>query len=80
MAIQSPFFGKRENESAVLRHGNPGVQAHANGHAASNAPHNDAPLAVPPAPTPVASNVPEGGLLVSVTIPWRLAEEEAGKP
>ena len=26
------------------------------------------------------SNVPEGGLLVSVTIPWRLAEEGAGKP
>jgi cytoskeletal protein CcmA (bactofilin family) len=48
MALQSPFFGKRDNEPASLRHGNPNPNPYTNGPAASNNVTSSAlPLAAP---------------------------------
>ncbi|MDI1269338.1 MAG: polymer-forming cytoskeletal protein [Polaromonas sp.] len=44
MALQSPFFGKRDNEPSGLRHGNPNPNPYANGPAATNV-SNSAPAA-----------------------------------
>ena len=44
MALQSPFFGKRDNEPSSLRHGSPNPNPYANGPAATNV-SNSAPAA-----------------------------------
>jgi cytoskeletal protein CcmA (bactofilin family) len=48
MALQSPFFGKRDNEPTGLRHGSPNPNPYSNTPAATNTP-SVAPVAAEPA-------------------------------
>ena len=50
MALQSPFFGKRDNEPSSLRHGSPNPNPYANTPAATNV-SNSAPAAAASAPS-----------------------------
>ena len=63
MALQSPFFGKRDNEPSSLRHGSPNPNPYANGTQAPGAAA--APVSTAPAPVNMtaASSSParEGG-------------------
>lgn len=62
MALQSPFFGKRDNESSGLRHGNPNPNPYANSPAATNV-SNSAPSAAVTAASsaPAATATRESG-------------------
>jgi cytoskeletal protein CcmA (bactofilin family) len=51
MALQSPFFGKRDNEPTSLRHGSPNPNPYANG--ASPAGAGSAPVSAQAAPASV---------------------------
>ncbi|HYW57114.1 MAG TPA: polymer-forming cytoskeletal protein [Polaromonas sp.] len=53
MAMQSPFFGKRDNEPTPLRQGSPNPNPYANGPVSSN---NSTQSAAAPAATSSASN------------------------
>ncbi|MES2383900.1 MAG: polymer-forming cytoskeletal protein [Pseudomonadota bacterium] len=68
MALQSPFFGKRDNEPTSLRHGSPNPNPYANGTqpaAASAAPVSAA--SAPPNTASSASSPPrEGGSKLTV--------------
>ena len=63
MALQSPFFGKRDSESTSLRHGNPNPNPYSNGSATANV-SNSAPSAA--APASVAAGAREGGSKLTV--------------
>jgi cytoskeletal protein CcmA (bactofilin family) len=65
MAMQSPFFGKRDNEPASLRHGSPNPNPYANGTPAANASNAAAPAA-PVSAAPVANAIREGGSKLTV--------------
>ncbi len=52
MALQSPFFGKRDNEPTTLRHGSPNPNPYSNG--ASTAGSSGAPVSAQA--TPVSAN------------------------
>lgn len=61
MALQSPFFGKRDNEPTGLRHGSPNPNPYANTPAATNTP-SVAPVATQqPASSANASATREAG-------------------
>ncbi len=60
MAMQSPFFGKRDNEPTSLRHGSPNPNPYANGAPAANTSNTAAPAA-PVSTAPAASASREGG-------------------
>ncbi len=68
MAMQSPFFGKRDNEPTALRQGSPNPNPYANGSVAANTPNSaqatSAPAATASAPT--GSSVREGGSKLTV--------------
>lgn len=68
MALQSPFFGKRDNEPTSLRHGSPNPNPYANGTqaaAASAAPVSTAPMSANTAAA--SSSAPrEGGSKLTV--------------
>ena len=68
MAIQSPFFGKRDHEPTGLRHGITGAHLHTNGSAASSHPPSAlaASASSTPALAPVAAGTPEGGSKLTV--------------
>ena len=67
MAMQSPFFGKRENESAGLRHGNPNANLQLTGSAATTAPNAHPATAVATAVNaPATSTTREGGSKLTV--------------
>ena len=65
MALQSPFFGKRENEPASLRQGSPNANPYANG-AAPASPANVPAAAAPAATAPAISVAHEGGSKLTV--------------
>jgi cytoskeletal protein CcmA (bactofilin family) len=67
MALQSPFFGKRDSEPTGLRHSTPNPNPYVSGAAAANSAHNPAPAQVPatPAINPAASTR-EGGSKLTV--------------
>ncbi|MDI1239939.1 MAG: polymer-forming cytoskeletal protein [Polaromonas sp.] len=66
MALQSPFFGKRDNESSGLRHGSPNPNPYANSPAATNV-SNSAPAAAAVAPSaPTAAPRESGGSKLTV--------------
>ncbi|MEO8021683.1 polymer-forming cytoskeletal protein [Polaromonas sp.] len=67
MALQSPFFGKRDNEPTGLRHGSPNPNPYANTPAATNTP-SVAPVAAAPQPASSASAAPResGGSKLTV--------------
>lgn len=58
MALQSPFFGKRDNEPSSLRHGSPNPNPYANTPAATNVSNSAPAAAAPSAPSAAAR---EGG-------------------
>ena len=60
MALQSPFFGKRDNEPSSLRHGSPNPNPYANTPAATNV-SNSAPAAAAAAPSAPSAALREGG-------------------
>ena len=67
MALQSPFFGKRENEPASLRQGSPNANPYANGAApASPAITQSGTAAVATASAPVGSPAHMGGSKLTV--------------
>ena len=49
MALQSPFFGKRDNEPAAVRNGNPNPNPYANGPSPVNVTNSAPPVAAPAA-------------------------------
>ena len=66
MALQSPFFGKRDNEPSSLRHGSPNPNPYANTPAATNV-SNSAPAAAAAAPSaPIAAPHESGGSKLTV--------------
>ena len=65
MALQSPFFGKRENEPASLRPGSPNANPYANAVAPAS-PVNVPAAAAPVATAPASSAVHEGGSKLTV--------------
>ncbi|MGC1173799.1 bactofilin family protein [Polaromonas sp.] len=60
MALQSPFFGKRDNEPTGLRHGSPNPNPYANTPAATNTP-SVAPVAAQQPASPAATAPRESG-------------------
>ncbi|MDO9358361.1 MAG: polymer-forming cytoskeletal protein [Polaromonas sp.] len=71
MALQSPFFGKRENEPTGLRHGSPNPNPYANGSTPSQASNSSQPATpVSTASTSAAGNgsssAREGGSKLTV--------------
>lgn len=68
MALQSPFFGKRDNEPTSLRHGSPNPNPYANGGA--TAANSAAPVSAQATPasatTAPASSTREGGSKLTV--------------
>ena len=60
MALQSPFFGKRDSEPATLRHGNPNPNPYSNGSPAAAPAQSAAATAAP------ASAAREGGSKLTV--------------
>lgn len=68
MALQSPFFGKRDNEPTSLRHGSPNPNPYANGGAtAANSATSVSAQATPAsATTAPASSTREGGSKLTV--------------
>lgn len=65
MALQSPFFGKRDNEPASLRHGSPNANPYANGVAPASTANVQA-AAAPVAAVPASSAAREGGSKLTV--------------
>lgn len=65
MALQSPFFGKRDNEPAGLRHSTPNPNPYVGGAAAANSAHNPAQAPVAAAINP-AGSTREGGSKLTV--------------
>lgn len=65
MAMQSPFFGKRESEPTSLRHGSPNPNPYANGASAASA-SNSAASAAPASAAPASSAPREGGSKLTV--------------
>ncbi len=65
MAMQSPFFGKRESEPTALRHGSPNPNPYANGASAANVSNATAPAA-PASAAPASSAPREGGSKLTV--------------
>ncbi len=66
MALQSPFFGKRDNEPATLRPGNPNPNPYTNGPAATNASNIASPVSAPAAAVSASTGAPEGGSKLTV--------------
>ena len=68
MALQSPFFGKRDSEPGLLRQGIVGQhpQPHVLGAAAASTQPSAAPVTPPTAITPLAAPAPEGGSKLTV--------------
>jgi len=70
MALQSPFFGKRDNEPASLRHGSPNPNPYANGvAAATTSTAGGAQAVTAPAAasaSPASSSTREGGSKLTV--------------
>jgi cytoskeletal protein CcmA (bactofilin family) len=68
MALQSPFFGKRDNEPTSLRHGSPNPNPYANGTPAAGASATPVSAAPVSANTAAVSNSPprEGGSKLTV--------------
>jgi len=71
MALQSPFFGKRDNEPSSLRHGSPNPNPYANGpSAAAGSTAATASVQATPAPastaSPSAGTAREGGSKLTV--------------
>ncbi len=68
MALQSPFFGKRDNEPTSLRHGSPNPNPYANGTPAAAAGPASVSAAPVSANTPATSSTPqrEGGSKLTV--------------
>jgi cytoskeletal protein CcmA (bactofilin family) len=68
MALQSPFFGKRDNEPVGLRHGNPNPNPYANssGAAAATNVTNSAPPAAATAAASASTGAREGGSKLTV--------------
>jgi len=68
MALQSPFFGKRDNEPTSLRHGSPNPNPYANGAPAANTPAANTQAAAAPSASPAstASSTREGGSKLTV--------------
>ena len=68
MALQSPFFGKRDNEPTSLRHGSPNPNPYANGTPSAAASAAPASAAQTSAHTAPASSSPprEGGSKLTV--------------
>ena len=67
MALQSPFFGKRDNEPASLRHGSPNPNPYANGVAAATTSTAGSAQAVTAASASTASSsTREGGSKLTV--------------
>ena len=64
MALQSPFFGKRDNEPTSLRHGSPNPNPYANGTQAAGA--SAAPVSAAPAAAAGGSPAREGGSKLTV--------------
>ncbi|RZJ24994.1 MAG: polymer-forming cytoskeletal protein [Haliea sp.] len=71
MALQSPFFGKRDNEPTALRHGSPNPNPYANG--TSTAANSSAAVSTQPASTAAStvsgnsgSSAREGGSKLTV--------------
>lgn len=60
MALQSPFFGKRDNEPTGLRHGSPNPNPYSNTPAASNTP-SSAPVAAQQPASPAGAAPRESG-------------------
>jgi cytoskeletal protein CcmA (bactofilin family) len=65
MALQSPFFGKRDNEPSSLRHGSPNPNPYANGPAATNV-SNSAPAAAATSAPSAAAPRESGGSKLTV--------------
>ncbi|MDP3355676.1 MAG: polymer-forming cytoskeletal protein [Polaromonas sp.] len=65
MGLQSPFFGKRDNEPANLRHGSPNPNPYANGAAPASAAAVQA-AAAPAATASASSGAREGGSKLTV--------------
>jgi len=67
MALQSPFFGKRENEPANLRQGSPNANPYANGAATTSTANTQPPAAsTATATTPTGGAPREGGSKLTV--------------
>jgi cytoskeletal protein CcmA (bactofilin family) len=71
MALQSPFFGKRDNEPTSLRHGSPNPNPYANGGSSSTASVSATPASTQAAPvsastTSTSGTAPEGGSKLTV--------------
>ena len=67
MALQSPFFGKRDNEPANLRHGSPNANPYANGTApASTANIQPVATATAAVTVPASGAAREGGSKLTV--------------
>ena len=68
MALQSPFFGKRDNEPAAVRNGNPNPNPYANGPAAVNVTNSTPPAVTPAVATTASAGAPsrDGGSKLTV--------------
>ena len=67
MAMQSPFFGKRDNEPATLRQGSPNANPYANGAAAASTANTQPAVApVAAASASASSAAREGGSKLTV--------------